>query len=261
MVRLDAALLLQAMLQIGQAQTAFALAEGENAPLALRDLQTATSELGNALSEVPVSLSLTEQYKRVHARVRQASIDDWEILAVVLTEFHNNLIMEMTRPYFLMIPTERRWHYQSASFGDEVDTEFPEAASDIAAAGRCIAVEEWTAAVFHLMRVLEHGLRALAADVGLAESQVELQNWQNVIDRIERAIREREREPRSIEKSESLRAYSAAASQLRYFKDAWRNHVSHARAYYDEREAMNVWSHAQPFMQDLARFRQKSDAL
>jgi len=55
---------------------------------------------------------------------------------------------------------------------------FPSSRADIAHAVDCYASEHETACVFHLMRVLEHGLRALAEDVG---KTFDVQNWQNII--------------------------------------------------------------------------------
>jgi len=90
-----------------------------------------------------------------------------------------------------------------------------------------LALGEWTACVFHSMRVLEHGLRELASRVELSADAMAQENWKNVIDQIEAKIRAMEALPKSAEKSASLKVYSQAALQFRYFKDAWRNYISH----------------------------------
>src|SRR5207302_260994 len=120
---------------------------------------------------------------------------------------------------------------------------FPEAVQDIAAASRCLALDEGTACVFHAMRVLEHGLRVMAMNVGLPPDAMTHENWKVVIDQIEKKVREIEGLPKSPGKAEKLRVVSEACSQFRYFKDAWRNHVSHSRATYDVREADSVFNH------------------
>jgi hypothetical protein len=51
-------------------------------------------------------------------------------------------------------------------FGNAVWNAFPSAIDDSIEAGKCIALERYTAAVFHLMRVLEAGLKALAKALG-----------------------------------------------------------------------------------------------
>jgi hypothetical protein len=100
------------------------------------------------------------------------------------------------------------------------------------------------------MRVLGHGLRALAADVGKG---FDVQNWQNVIDQIESEIRSLGKTlPAGLAKSERLQFLSEAAKELSYFKDGWRNHVSHNRAIYDEHQARNVLEHVRSFMTVLS---------
>jgi hypothetical protein len=51
---------------------------------------------------------------------------------------------------------------QDALLGDAVTAKFPDAVVEIRNAGNCLAVGCSTAAVFHLMRVVEFGLRALS---------------------------------------------------------------------------------------------------
>ena len=60
-----------------------------------------------------------------------------------------------------------------------------------------------------------------------------------------------ERLPKSPENSVRLRHLSAAAVQFRYFKDAWRNHSTHSRAWYDEFVARSIFNHVGQFMQEL----------
>lgn len=100
------------------------------------------------------------------------------------------------------------------------------------------------------MRVLEHGLRALAKDVGKA---FDVQNWQNIIDQIESEIRTQGKTlPVGPAKSERLRFLSEAAKEFSFFKDGWRNYVSHGRAAYDEHQARMVMDHVRTFMNGLS---------
>ena len=98
------------------------------------------------------------------------------------------------------------------------------------------------------MRVLEHGLRALALRVSLT-IPAELQNWHNIIDQIEKEIRTLQQAPRTAERDAELKFCSESAAQFRYFKDAWRNHVSHAKEAYDSFQAESIMSHVRDFMQ------------
>jgi hypothetical protein len=163
---------------------------------------------------------------------------------------------ELKDRLFLYVPPERAVFWPTVTtpnmFGDVVADAFSNANRDIAAAGRCLALDESTACIFHLMRVLEYGLRDLAGRVGLPTEAMAHENWKNVIDQIEKKIRELETMPKGPIKTETLKEYSAAAVQFRYFKDAWRNHVSHSRDSYDLREADSVYVHVREFMQHMA---------
>ena len=217
----------------------------------------AVKQLESLVSEIPVSYLLQTKVARL---VKTFEKDDhlltYRSAADLLKQIQEDLIVEMVQPVFLMIPTNRREFFlvPAALFGSEVGEAFPDAIDDIDAAGRCIALDEWTAAVFHLMRVAEHGLRSLARELAISLStNVEYENWKNVIEQIHGKIRALDQVLlKGAEKSEKLRVYSQAAINLEHFKNAWRNHVSHARGKYDERDAMNVWLHVRQFMHELA---------
>ena len=52
---------------------------------------------------------------------------------------------------------------------------------------------------------------------------------------------------------EQQKFYSQAATHFMFLKDAWRNHVMHARdVLYDERRALSVFTQVKEFMQALA---------
>ena len=205
--------------------------------------------------DLPFSYSLRKQLVRVKERAASAiGNSDHQSALTLIDELLYNVQAELETNLFLCIPAPHRPYFERGLdiFGPAVLTVFPECSKDIAAAGRCLALEEPTACVFHLMRILEHGLRAMAEKVGLAASAMERENWKNVIDQIERRIRQQEQEPNSAEKAAQLKVRSEAAVQFRYFKDAWRNHVTHSRVTYDPRDAESIYVHVKEFMQHLA---------
>jgi hypothetical protein len=100
------------------------------------------------------------------------------------------------------------------------------------------------------MRVLEHGLRVLAKDVG---KTFDVQVWQTIIDQIESAIRELGKTlPAGQAKSERLQFLSSAAKEFVFFKDGWRNYVSHNKASYDPLQAQSALGHVKTFMSVLS---------
>jgi hypothetical protein len=134
---------------------------------------------------------------------------------------------------------------------DIVHSKFPETERDIMEGVDCWALEHSTACVFHVMRILENGLTVLAVDLGVDPG---FENWQNIIEQMEKKIRSLgDTLPKGVEKTNKMQFLSEAAKELRYFKDGWRNHVSHNRSVYDEHQARSIMEHVRVFMITLAR--------
>jgi hypothetical protein len=77
-------------------------------------------------------------------------------------DLERRLVDEMQSMVFFSIKPDKQHLLSDANlFGDSVAEAFPSAAYDITHAGRCLALDQWTASVFHSMRVLEVGLQVL----------------------------------------------------------------------------------------------------
>ena len=63
---------------------------------------------------------------------------------------------------------------------------------------------------------------------------------------------ERKTLPKGAQRNARLQFLSEAAKEFFYFKDGWRNYVSHNRAAYDEHQAHGVLEHVRAFMNHLA---------
>jgi len=98
------------------------------------------------------------------------------------------------------------------------------------------------------MRALERILAALALKVGVPFDQ---RNWHNIIEELEARIRKIDSTWGPDWKNEQKR-YSEAACQFMFFKDAWRNHVTHGRDTYDGSRAKIIYDSTGNFMRHLA---------
>jgi len=163
---------------------------------------------------------------------------------------------ELSGQLFLYIPPERAkfWPRQKQPnvFGDAVATKFPSASYDIISSGECLAASMSTAAVFHLMRVMEIGLTALGGVFGVSLAHT---NWGPAISEIERKIRNMHTDPAWKELAdckEQQRFYADAATHFAIIKDAWRNHTMHARGKYVQVESERIFESVRAFMQKLA---------
>lgn len=184
-------------------------------------------------------------------------IDDLNATSTNITNLCDNisklttmLESELSEQWFIYIPEDKLlWVNNAETFGLNVIKAFPSAREDIKEAGNCYAIGCPTACVFHAMRILEYGLKALAKEVSLT---FDVQQWENIIDQIEAEIKRQGSQPKSVAKDERLQFLSEAAKQFTYFKDGWRNYVSHARASYDMSQAYSALDHVKSFMIQLS---------
>ena len=159
---------------------------------------------------------------------------------------------EIRKKLFLFVPTHLAKYYESDGLlSERARAAFPSSTVEIRNAGSCLAAGLDTACVFHCMRAVEHGLRTLATEVGVT---FDVQQWQNVIDQIEAAIRKLGSSlPAGTAKTERLQFLSEASAGFSHFKDGWRNHVMHTRASYDEAQATVVIENVRTFLDVLSK--------
>jgi hypothetical protein len=172
-------------------------------------------------------------------------------IAVALKGLRWKIEQELRDRVFLYLdPKEAGLFAAEFPFGESVGTAFPSATFDVREAAQSYAVGRHTACVFFCMRSLEHGLRALAVDVGRTFDR---QQWHNVIEEIESEVRSIAKTgPKTPEKDERVKWLSEAAKEFFYFKDGWRNYVTHGRSRYDGPQALSMLEHVRAFMTHLA---------
>jgi hypothetical protein len=176
-------------------------------------------------------------------------------LAINFSLLHETIERDLEKSLSLLLsPNEAEQYREPAATFPKTMISFPKAASDITAARRCYLLGQDVACVFHCMGILQYGLYSLAANLAVVFPwSIELENWQNVIEGIEAAIKDKRKTlPRGDEKDEQLTFYSALATRFTYFKDAWRNHVCHLREQYDHDQALIVLTSVKDFMELLS---------
>jgi hypothetical protein len=149
---------------------------------------------------------------------------------------------------FLLTPSETALYREGhALFGEAVSAKFPAAVSDIDEAGKCLALGRGTAAVMHLMRVMEVGLKALARPLGIPYAP----SWESYLRQIndKMAIPYAEK-PKTWRKKEPF--FRDLSGDLITVKHSWRNPTMHVVRQYDPEEATDVLRAVKRFMQRLA---------
>lgn len=187
---------------------------------------------------------------------------DISTLIVVFQDLEGHILKALTRATFVKVEDDRRKYVNSQRlFGDAVFDAFKSARQDIEDAGNCLAAECSTAAVFHLMRVAEVGLRALAYDreahvfknaKTLFEIPLELASWDQLIRELEDAEKAIQGYPQTMARERQFDFYHGAMMQYRAFKNVFRNNIMHTRDSYDRDEAISVYNKVKEFMEILA---------
>lgn len=213
------------------------------------------------ISGAPIPQRLMHKLARIKSETAEQPPDTFDAHAahIRLADLALDFCAELREPKFLYIPPELRELYEQndPAFGVTVNTHFKASIRDVSAAARCLALEEGTACVFHLMRALEQPLHLLADRVGVVfPTPLELENWKTIIDKIESKVnaevKRLEQQPKSLKRNEELGFLGQTTIQFRHFKNAWRNDAAHAREHYEPREAQTVFDAVKSFMQMMA---------
>lgn len=194
----------------------------------------------------------TEPYKQAGLPVKNV---DASTFAAEIQHIKEALQEDMSKRKYLQIEPDRaKYLAREHLFGREVSKAFPSARNDIKWAGDALAVELNTAAVFHLMRVAEHGLRALAYDrrVEVSKGILDLATWDEIIKLLEKAEQDIQFYPKTAARESQFGFYHRAMMEFRSFKNVWRNPVMHTRDDYDRDQARSSMTHVRRFMRILA---------
>lgn len=158
---------------------------------------------------------------------------------------------------FMYMPDAQAGYYdQQELFGSEVSGRFPSANKEIGIAANCYATGNYTACVFHLTRALERALFVLVQDptLGITIVDARLETWETLINKIESWLLALQKASNTAmpNRKQNLETYSGPALQFRYFKDHWRNPISHGRASYDGPQALSALGKVKDLMDSLA---------
>jgi hypothetical protein len=166
------------------------------------------------------------------------------------TDLRGRLLDHFERSFVLALSDaeKRRFAPDAPLFGADVDERFPRASFDVAEAGKCLALSRDTAAVFHLMRVMEVGLFATTRALGIPDPIKPAQrNWGTML----RAVRD-EIGRRPIGSWDDRAFFDGLFVSLEAVRSAWRNGTMHVDRTYTNDEAEDVFAAVRRFMLTLA---------
>jgi len=169
-----------------------------------------------------------------------------------MPELQRRIKDEIQSILWLYIPRERAKYYASNEFGEDVLGAFHSAGYDIEEAGKCYALARYTACVFHLMRVMEVALRALAKTLNDPRLDPKRNpSWDSILRKCRDELA-KDRDKRAPEWAADDSFFSGVATRLMGVKDAWRNPTMHVEIEYNDESAKDVWNHVGSFMRYVA---------
>lgn len=193
------------------------------------------------------------QYAERSKKTVDSGCCTWAELATVSTELHSRIIDEFAGLVFMWID-EPEFYYpldKSKShdlFGEKVGSQFKRASIDIDEAGACYATGRYTACVFHLMRVAEAGLNAIAKRVRYDDPRPV---WEGVLNYIDKQLRTNYDEMNALFKGD-VEFLSGIASHMHDVNLAWRRRVAHVERSYTKEEAKRIFEATKGLMQHVA---------
>jgi hypothetical protein len=178
-----------------------------------------------------------------------------ETMVRELEGIKTSLHLALQKAKFAYLPSPDDQYFENDKlFGEKVFSEFQDARVDLKHAGNCLAFGLYTACIFHLMRVAEHGLRGLATRLHVKvldkrkAQKIEYATWQKLIDAVHLKITEARKLHLGPKKEARLSLFSDAGDHCTFMKDLWRNDISHARKPYTREEALAAYGRVRDFM-------------
>jgi hypothetical protein len=213
------------------------------------EMERCQRQLQDILKEATTK-ELLAPHLAVHARAAQKAITE---------ELHH-------RKFLWVAPRLSGYIDHERLFGDATWTAFPSARDDIQQSGNSLAADCNTAAVFHAMRAVEWGLRALATHLGVRRlkshrksggppklTPVAYAQWEIIINslpkRVERRLKRLRPGPR---KQEREQFYNECIEEINAIRQAWRNHIMHSREKVIAEDAVAILAHSRRLMTKLS---------
>ena len=161
---------------------------------------------------------------------------------------------ELGLQLFMHINSENSRYYLQPQkvFSQVVLDKFPSIINDVESSCRCYATGNYTASVFHLMRIMECGLRILGRS--LNDNSLDPKKnptWESILRKCDDELRKKLND-RCQEWKLDDKFFSDATANLRAVKDAWRNPTMHIDQIYDSEQAVAVLNAVNGFMRHLS---------
>ncbi|BBN89710.1 hypothetical protein AZSP09_27330 [Azospira sp. I09] len=154
------------------------------------------------------------------------------------------------RKFLTLSDTQAGYVFPSSPpFGLEVVQKLPKIAYEVEEASKCIGLGLDTAAVFHLMRVVEIGIEAIRKSLAIPDPvKASGRNWGILIKKISDAISEKSQWASKDDKQ----FFFEVLASLDAVRNAWRNATMHVETKYKPEESEPIFIAVKSLMKKIA---------
>jgi hypothetical protein len=147
----------------------------------------------------------------------------------------------------LIAPTEPHW-------GNDLRNKFPSVLFDLDEAAACIAFSRSTAAVFHLMRIMEVGIGAIARCLGIPDPVKPSQkHWGAISKTIQAELTARNSTaPPNWARADDRVFFADMFVLMEAVRTAWRNPTMHPDRKHTPEEASDIFGAVKTFMRKIS---------
>jgi hypothetical protein len=163
------------------------------------------------------------QVSAKHAEQLLLALDMGMLTSHDIKALHENIERELSCHFFVGIPPDRIEAFTKSLVGwEEIATKFPAATEDIEEMSKCFALCRYSAAVFHSLMVVEHGLVRLGKMLNVTDPK---EGWDASCNKLQKSVSAgRSANDTGLEFS-FLEQLNASVQAIKF---AWRNKVNHA---------------------------------
>jgi hypothetical protein len=204
---------------------------------------------------VNIAASLADQLKLESSALqvntlRRASLFGMRMdqFILELEQLRRRIEEDLRKQYFLSVSSEMHKLWKRKD-GFNLGSKFEDAQQDIEDAGSCLAVEQGTACVLHLMRALESVIHILSNELGMTVTHKT--PWRVLTGNMDDKIKKMP--DNTQEEKNKKNAWEESRINLHHIGSVWRNDTMHPAKSYTPSQALEIFNAVRIFMPSLAK--------
>jgi hypothetical protein len=186
------------------------------------------------------------QFAAVDTKDVRKALDNW--FTCFTSELETHIFMMLVPHRIIYLPLQGEGVKLQKALGD-----FPDAQYDAWEACICLACARFSASVYHLMRIAEHGLVSVAAAANVKDETL-AKGWDGCIQGIDSEVKRIESTKPTLDWKDQVKKYTDLSAWFTTIKTGWRNPASHIPRIYEERSATGMFAAVCTLFSHLSRY-------